>query len=378
MDATTLAAALFAAAAIIVHLLTVAIGIHRTRKPNPAPTRDRWNAEPVTILRPVCGLDPFDEATLRTTFHLDHPNYEIIFCSAREHDPAVPLVRALMAEYPAIRARLLIGDDRSTPNPKLNNLIKGWNAATTPWVIMADSNVLMPPTYIGEMFAAFRPGSGLVCSPPVGSHPDGAWAELECAFLNTYQARWQLAADAIGFGFAQGKSMLWKKSDLDAAGGIGALALEIAEDAAATKIVRERGLRVRLVDRPFAQPLGPKTSDQVWQRQVRWARLRRSTFIPYYALEILTGSLAPTLAAAYAATNIGIHPVVTFAVLWTVWYGAEAALARSAGWHMSLRSPAAWLARDLALPVLWVQGFLGNRFTWRGNDMTVAAAPSRS
>ncbi len=378
MDATTLAAALFAAAAILVHLLTVAIGIIRTRKPNPAPARARWNAEPVTILRPVCGLDPFDEATLRTTFHLDHPNYEIIFCSAREHDPAVPLVRALMAEYPAIRSRLLIGDDRSTPNPKLNNLIKGWNAATTPWVIMADSNVLMPATYIGEMFAAFRPGTGLVCSPPVGSHPEGAWAELECAFLNTYQARWQLAADAVGFGFAQGKSMLWRKADLDAAGGIGALALEIAEDAAATKIVRQRGLRVRLVDRPFAQPLGRKTGDQVWQRQVRWARLRRSTFIPYYVLEILTGSLAPTLAAAYAATTIGIHPAVTVAVLWTIWYGAEAALARSAGWHMSLQSPAAWLARDLALPVLWVQGFLGNRFTWRGNDMTVATAASRS
>ncbi len=374
MDALTVTALIFTASALLVHLLTTGIGIVRTLKPNRAPSRARWNAEPVTILRPVCGLDPFDEATLRTTFHLDHPNYEIIFCSAREHDPAVPLVRALMQQYPGIRSRLLIGDDRSTPNPKLNNLIKGWNAATTPWVIMADSNVLMPPTYIGEMLAAFRSGTGLVCSPPVGSQPDGAWAEMECAFLNTYQARWQLAADAIGFGFAQGKSMLWKKSDLDEAGGIGALALEIAEDAAATKIVRQRGLRVRLVDRPYAQPLGRKTAAQVWQRQVRWARLRRSTFIPYYLLEILSGSLAPALAAAYAGASFGLNPVASIAALWVVWYGAEAALAKSADWHMTLASPAAWLARDLALPVLWIQGFMGNRFTWRGNEMTVATA----
>jgi ceramide glucosyltransferase len=378
MDALALTALIFAAAALLIHLLTVGIAIARTRKLSPAPTRAMWRADPVTILRPVCGLDPFEDVTLRTTFLLDHPNYEIIFCCAREHDPVVPLVRALMAEYPEIRSRLLFGDDRSTPNPKLNNLIKGWEAATTPWVIMADSNVLMPPSYVGEMFAAFRPGTGLVCSPPVGSHPRGAWAELECAFLNTYQARWQLSADAIGLGFAQGKSMLWRKYDLDKAGGIGALALEIAEDAAATKIVRQRGLRVSLVDRPYAQPLGYKTAAQVWHRQVRWARLRRSTFIPYYMLEILTGSLTPALAAAYTSANLEINPVATVAALWTVWYGAEAVLAKSAKWHMTAASPIAWLARDLALPVLWIQGFMGNRFTWRGNEMTVASAANRS
>ena len=378
MDALALTALIFSVCALLVHLLTVGIGIVRTRKPGPSPLISRPLSERVTVLRPICGLDPFEEQTLRSTFHLSDPNYEVIFCCAREQDPVVPLVRALMTEYPEIPARLLFGDDRSTPNPKLNNLIKGWNAATTPWVIMADSNVLMPPAYISEMFAAFQPGTGLVCSPPVGSHPQGAWAELECAFLNTYQARWQLSADAVGFGFAQGKSMLWRKQDLDEAGGIGALALEIAEDAAATKIVRQRGLRVRLVDRPYAQPLGRKSASQVWNRQVRWARLRRSTFIPYYLLEILTGSALPTAAAAYAGATLGLQPVPVVAALWIIWYGAEATLAKSAGWHMAATSPAAWLARDLALPVLWIQGFMGNRFTWRGNEMTVATATGRT
>ncbi len=378
MDAIALTALIFAITAMLVHLLTVAISIARTSRANASHQPGKFDDEAVTILRPVCGLDAFDAETLRSTFNLDHPRYEILFCCARDQDPAVALVRSLIAEHPHIPARLLIGDDRSTPNPKLNNLIKGWNAAVTPWVIMADSNVLMPQTYIGEMFSNFRPGIGLVCSPPVGSHPQGFWAELECAFLNTYQARWQLSADAIGFGFAQGKSMLWRKSDLDAAGGIGALALEVAEDAAATKIVRQRGLRVRLVDRPFAQPLGQKTASQVWQRQVRWARLRRSTFIPYYMLEVLTGSVAPTAAAAYAAAATGISPLLAVAAMLSLWYSAEAALAKAGGWHMGRVSTFAWLARDLALPVLWLQGFLGNRFTWRGNDMTVSAVPSRS
>ncbi len=58
----------------------------------------------------------------------------------------------------------------------------------------------------------------------------GFWGELECAFLDTYQARWQLAADQLGNGFAQGKTLFWRRDILDAAGGPAALGAEMAED----------------------------------------------------------------------------------------------------------------------------------------------------
>ncbi|MBY0226812.1 MAG: ceramide glucosyltransferase [Hyphomicrobium sp.] len=371
MEALALFALIFAAVATLLHLISTAVSLWRLRK-IPSTAANLPAGERVTIIRPVCGVDPFERLTLCSTFKLDYRDYDIIFCSASEQDPVVPLVRALMAEHPHVRAQLLIGDDRSTPNPKLNNLMKGWRAATAPWIVMADSNVLMPKSYIDDLFQAWRPDTGLVCSPPIGSHPQGFWAELECAFLNTYQARWQLSADAVGFGFAQGKSMLWRRHDLEQAGGIRALALEIAEDAAATKIVRGRGKVVRLVDRPFPQPIGRRSARQVWDRQVRWARLRRATFVPYYLMELLTGSLFPIVAGVYAAADLGIDPFLTGGVLGAIWFGAEAVLARAGGWHISAWSPAAWLVRDLALPVLWLQGFAGNRFTWRGTHMTVA------
>src|SRR5213076_3364150 len=112
----------------------------------------------------------------------------------------------LIAEHPAVRAKLLVGDERISANPKLNNCLKGWRAAAHDWIVMADSNVLMPRDYIERLIAAWRPDTGLVVSPPLGSRPDGFWAELECAFLNTYQLRWLYVADRIGIGFAQGKS----------------------------------------------------------------------------------------------------------------------------------------------------------------------------
>lgn len=363
------AALIFCALATAIHLITIALALVRVlaRKKRREP-----ESTPVSIVRPVCGIDHFDKLTLRSAFELQSDSYEIIFCAARESDAAVPLVRKLIAQHPHIPARLLIGDDRPTSNPKLNNVVKGWEAARHPWIVLADNNVLMTPDYLDDMFAAFGPGAGLVCSPPVGSRPIGFQAELECAFLNTYQARWQSAADAVGFGFAQGKSMLWRRDILDAVGGIEALGREIAEDAAATKIVRARGLSVRLVDRPFEQPLGPRKLRQVWDRQVRWARLRRATFQLFYAPEVFTGSFFPILAGVAAAANFDVDPLVALTALVGVWYGAEAVLASVAGWHLRLMSPLAWVTRDLLLPVLWLEGWSGDTFVWRGNDMSVA------
>jgi ceramide glucosyltransferase len=214
MEALALIALIFASVATLLHLVSTAVSLVRLRRSRRSNSATIPAGERVTIIRPVCGVDPFERLTLCSTFKLDYGDYDIIFCSASEQDPVVPLVRALMSEHPHVRAQLLIGDDRSTPNPKLNNLMKGWRAATAPWIVMADSNVLMPVSYIDDLFHAWKFGTGLVCSPPVGSHAQGFWAELECAFLNTYQARWQLSADAVGFGFAQGKSMLWLRQDL--------------------------------------------------------------------------------------------------------------------------------------------------------------------
>ena len=364
------AALIFCILATATHLVTIALTVFRVLVSR---SQKRGMAvQPVSIVRPICGVDHFDELTLRSTFELEANNYEIIFCAARYEDPAVPLVHKLMAEYPDIEARLLVGDDRPTNNPKLNNIVKGWATARHEWIVLADNNVLMPAGYLQDLFRSFGPRVGLVCSPPVGSHPIGFWAELECAFLNTYQARWQSAADTIGFGFAQGKSMLWRRDILDEAGGIEALGAEIAEDAAATKIVRSHGLDVRLVDRPFEQPLGLRSRSQVWDRQVRWARLRRATFPIFYAPEVLTGATLPSAAAMIAAPSFDVDPALALGLLIIFWFGAEALLARIAGWHLRWQSPLAWMLRDMLLPLLWLEGWAGNTFVWRGNDMTVA------
>jgi ceramide glucosyltransferase len=356
-------------------VLSTAIAAFRCRaRSRPLPPAK--GAPRVTIVRPVCGVDNFARETLESTFGLDYPDYDIIFCVARDADPAVALVRGLIAAHPRQRALLLVGDDRVGPNPKLNNVVKGFDAAVGDWVIMADSNVLMPPDYIQRLFGRWRPDSGVVVSVPIAARPANFWAELECAFLNTYQARWEYVSDTLGIGFAQGKNMLFRRDILEAAGGIRSLGAEVAEDAATTKLIRAAGRSVHVMDSPFEQPLGRRTVAEIWARQVRWSRLRRITFPVLFVPEILTGCVFPLIAAIYFAMSRDLSVGLVAALLLAIWFGAEAVLARCAGWHFSWRMPLAMLIRDLMLPVLWVDAWLSDEVVWRGS--TVSEAKTRA
>jgi ceramide glucosyltransferase len=360
----------FCIAATAVHLVTVAVAALRCRY-HAAGRFFTGTLPAVSVLRPVCGVENFLTETLQSTFQLDHPDYEVVFCAARQDDPAVPIVRRIIETHPELPARLLIGDDGIASNPKLGNLVKGWDAAKHEWIVIVDSNAMMTPDLIHHLFAAWRTDTGVVCSMPIGSRPETFAAELECGFLNTLQARFQYVSEALGCGFAQGKAMLLRRDIVDAAGGIRALAAETAEDAATTKLVRGIGLRVHLIDRPVEQPLGRRQLREVWERQLRWARLRRVSFPILFLPELFVGSALPAMALAVATLDCGFEmSTAAVLLLLAIWLAAEAALARAAGWHFTGRTTAALLIRDLLLPVLWITAWLGNDYVWRGNRVT--------
>lgn len=358
------------AIALCVHLLSILIVLIRKKRAEPDAT---WTVRPaVTILRPLCGRENNLAETLASTFRLDWPDYEVVFCVASANDPAIKIARDCMAAHPDRGSRLMVGEDVFSVNPKMNNLVKGWRSAQHDWIVIADSNVLMPPDYLQRLFVRWTTGTGLVCSPPIGAAPQGFAAVLECAWLNSFQARWQLLADAIGIGFAQGKTMLLNRQVMARAGGFERLGEEVAEDAAATHVIRQIGLKVRLVTEPFDQPLGRRTLITVWRRQLRWARLRRSSFPLFFLPELLAGGALPILALA-GLTAAGICSPLTFMLYVLAWYGGEILLTRAFHWHMGRLTLPAMILRDLALPALWITAWFGDGFVWRGNPMTVAS-----
>ncbi|APZ52024.1 ceramide glucosyltransferase [Salipiger abyssi] len=349
------------------HLLSAGLTARRYHRPAP-PKADDSALPYISLVRPVCGLDTFDAETLASSFMQDYPRYEVIFCAPSQNDPAVPLVQRLIADNPQIEATLLFGETPISGNPKLNNLHKGYLAARSEWVAMTDSNLLLPCDYLRTLVASWRENTGLVSSPPAGIRPGNFWGALECAFLNSSQGRWQLAADSLGFGFAQGKTLFWNRNVLEAGGGLPALGRNLAEDVASTKLVRDQGRYVRLTPRLFPQPIGKRSARAVWDRQLRWSRVRRDGFPMIFSAEIAQGPLIP-LAALATLVAMGALPASTLIALPLVWYGAELALARSAGWPASPRDLMAMLLRDLLLPALWLATWTGRGFTWRGTDM---------
>ncbi len=355
---------------LVVNFISMALMTKKCHKrPRNMPVPE--NAPPVSIVRPLCRLETFSEETLRATFELDYPEYEIIFCVQSTHDPIIPLAEKLIAEHPEREAQLLIGDDYISANPKLNNCVKGWRAARHDYVVLADSNALPPRDYIQTMLAAFTEETAMTVSMPIGSRPGSFWAHVECAILNTFQARWQYGAEAIGIGFAQGKNMMWRREVLDRAGGICVLASDIAEDAASTKVIRAQNMDVRLVDMPFEQPLGVRTMHEVYSRHVRWARLRRVTFPAFYVPECMNGSAAAVVLGGYAALQMEANVALTMLLIVASLHIGEMLLAKACGFALSWQTPFALLARDAMLPVMFVDALLFDDFVWHGNAMSV-------
>ena len=148
--------------------------------------------------------------------------------------------------------------------------------------------------------AACRPGSGPSSNAP---------------FSTIIRRAGNISPTALGIGFAQGKTMFWRRDDLERAGGIRALGNEAAEDAASTKIVRRHGI-ARAADaaagtsaaRACAAP--PKSGSG----SARWARLRRASFPLHFAPEIFSGgACARDWRSHFAARQMGYSPLAAAA-----------------------------------------------------------------
>jgi ceramide glucosyltransferase len=333
---------------------------------------------PVTIVRPISELYSCLQDTLESTFKLTYPHFEIILCAARETDPAVAIARALIARYPEVDARLLIGDVPFSQNPKLNNCVKGWEEARHDLIAIVDCNVLLPSDYLEQMLSNWGPDVGVVSSPPIGAAPANFWAEVECSFLNTYQGRWQLFAQQLGIAYAHGKNLMVRRSLLAKHGGIRALADEPAEDAAVTKLMRRAGFRIALNNQPFCQPLGARSAVQMWKRQLRWAKLRRATFPSAFLPEICSGSVLPLAGSGVAAASIQLDAAIVVACHAVLWFGAELLLAYRARWPLSSATLAGMVIRDALIPPLWLAALVSSRFEWGGHEMRTSVRLSEA
>ena len=301
-------------------------------------------------------------------FRLEGHNAELLFCLPHASD-VEGLVADVARSYPNFPFRVLVGRTAVSVNPKLDNLEKALAEPGAEWCCIVDANIILPPDYLSQLTAAVSENVAVVSALPVGTRADGFWSEVEAAFLNTYQARLQLAADTLGAGFAHGKTLLFRTADLRRWGGATALASDVAEDAAITKLAWSEGRRVKLIDAPVPQPLGRRSFLEVWRRQFRWAQLRRQAFPALYSAEPLSTSLIPAVVAGVAGELLGLGFLAGFLASLTLWIGAETAFASLVGWRWGLSYAMACIIRDGLALAIWLLAWRRHTYNWRGNSV---------
>lgn len=320
--------------------------------------------EGVTIIRPVKGIDTEMDACLSSTFVQKYSKFELLFCVESPSDPAIPIVEKLIKKYPSVDARLLIDNpnDNSNhygPNPKINNLAKGYKEAKYDMLWIIDSNVWVSPGTLARSVEAFKkPGRGgrkikLVHHLPLcvslDSTMTASWgSKLDEMFMLTSHSKFYTAINTVAIApCVTGKSNLYRRSELDAAvsqklliehqnklrqrfkesnstgiplssspsslssltdipqvePGTGLLNFSqyIAEDNMIALCLWENGDgRTRLTSDFVVQPLANVSLHGFWDRRVRWLRVRRFMVSAATYVEPTTESICSGIFGSFA------------------------------------------------------------------------------
>lgn len=360
------------ASALSLTLVGTAVALRKLAR-GPARLDAPFALFPVSILKPLKGVDPGLEQNLESFFRLDYPNFELLFSVADRRDPALAVVERVLARHPAVPARVLIGSGRSVPvgpNPKISNLMEAYALARNDLLLISDSNIRVEPDYLRRQVAELDPGVGVVTAVVVGREARGIGGALEATFLNTFYARWIYLTETLGRPCVLGKSMLFRRSDAERFGGFRTLSRYLAEDFMAGEAMRRLGRRVVVSASPITQIVGARTSREFWSRHLRWGRIRKSQAVLAFAAEPLGGALLSGVLGTIGFHRLLGTPSAGFmACHLLVWATCDFLLMRRLGGEAALRSPLGWILREISALPLWFHISLGSEIEWRGQRM---------
>jgi ceramide glucosyltransferase len=332
-----------------------------SRRPLPALRGDPCSASPVTVLKPLRGAEPRLYDNLATLCRQQHPAFQIVFGVHDAEDPALAVVRRLQSDFPDCDIALAISPEQHGSNGKVSNLINMLPLARHDILVLADSDIAVPPGYLARVTAPLAdPAIGVVTCLYRGHALPGFWPALGAQFINDWFAPSVRVAHAGGSSsFAFGATIALRRDALAAIGGFESLASRLADDYWLGELTRRLGLRTVLSDVVVATDVAEATLTELWTHELRWLSTIRSlnpagfafTFITFTWPLLLLGLLLAPQPAALAIACAGLL--------------ARSALARSAG--AMLRAP----LRDLLLLAEWAAALFGTHVRWHGQRMAV-------
>jgi ceramide glucosyltransferase len=325
----------------------------------------------VTILKPLCGVEPDLEANLASFCVQAYAGpIQIVFGVSEGKDPAAAIARRLIARFPEADIELAIGARAHGANRKISNVMNMVPRAKHDTIVLSDSDIKVGPAYLRRVVAALEePGVGLVTCLYRGISDIGLWSRLGAMAINHHFLPNVLVGLRLGLARpCFGSTIAIQRQTLDRIGGFGTFANRLADDHAIGKAVRDLGLRVGvpplIVDHVCSEP----TWRALVRHEVRWARTIRLIEPAGHAGSIVTHPF-PFALAAVALDGLSAIGLGIIALVLVCRVLAPVQIDRMCGSH----GGSLWLTpfRDLLSFAMFLASFLPGRVMWRGQRFTV-------
>ncbi|MGH9822938.1 MAG: bacteriohopanetetrol glucosamine biosynthesis glycosyltransferase HpnI [Blastocatellia bacterium] len=334
-------------------------------KPNPA-------LPPISLMKPLSGLDDGLRENLRSFFNQDYPDFEVIMAIRHPDDPAAGVARQVMDEFPDIPSELVIVGESPVPNAKVFSLRRIFERARNELVVMADSDTRVDRSFFRVIAAELADERvGLVTCPYRAVPGDSFWSELEAIGLNTeFLSGVLVARMLIGMDFALGPAIATRKSLVEEVGGLEPLQNYLAEDFVLGNLVASAGRGVILSSYRIEHRIGAQDFSSNFEHRLRWARSTRRSRPLGYIGQVFTNPIP--LALFTLAASPSWLPLVLTAIAFR-FLAAWAVDRRVLNNGLSLRRWVLLPVQDAISFLVWVGGFFGSTVTWRGRRYNVRA-----
>jgi ceramide glucosyltransferase len=323
---------------------------------------------PVSILKPVRGLDPNAYQNFASFCQQDYPEYEVVFCVDSD-DPAVAILEKLKIDFPKCDIRLLFGSGSHFINDKVARLERLTNEAKYDYFVITDGDVRVEPTYLRLVVGTFE-------NPKLGA-ATCLYASEANTFLQRVQSismisdffagiivAWQL--DGVKFTLAQ--TILTTRRNVNGFGGYRAIGDRPADDLYIGRFASEQGLDTKLL--PYVVQTVPdfESLNQLLRKRVRWMTVMRHMRPNGHFGLLFTFGLPWSLAAiaVHPTTAVGIGYLGTYLLLRILmtWLIGIRGMKQKELWSKMALIPL-W---DLMAFGIWLASFVQTTIRWRGID----------
>jgi ceramide glucosyltransferase len=362
-----------AAIPFIYYLIALYSSWRYFRQPVSAP--DRSFAPPVSILKPIRGLDPDAYENLASFCDQDYPEYEMIFCVDPEDETVRPVLEKLQRDFPRREIRVLFGSGRVASNDKVAKLARMAAEARHETVVISDSDVRVGPDYLRAMTAPLQePGVGAVTCFYVHTDLKTFADRLQTiGMMSDFYAGILVAWQLDGIKFALGPSIATTRARLSGFGGYAAIENSPGDDLLVGRLIAEQGYEVKLLRYTVSTVSDYGSMSDLLHKRMRWIVVMRHMRPWGHFGLLLTQGLPWSLAA------VAVHPTAAIAIGYLGTYlGLRAAMTWVIGVH-GLRRPGLW-AQMMLIPVwdavaffIWLASFLRSSIRWRGADYYIRA-----